>query len=153
RWQEAVALVRPEGAPSLPADPRYAGAALLLELGMYVAAADGRIGEEEVAQIARFLESEFRLEPPDAKRLEALKRVFQKHPPSIGGIGKRLKAILSAEQLESAGEFLIGVATAAGTIEKKEVTALRSAYRALEIETGRLENLIEEYRRRDKEPV
>jgi uncharacterized tellurite resistance protein B-like protein len=153
RWGELVALFRPEGSPSAPADSRYPGAALLLELGMFVAAADGRIGEDEVDQITRFLESKFRLDPPDVRRLEALKRVFLKQAPSIGGIGKRLKAILSAEQLESAGEFLIGVAAAGGTIGKKEVTALRAAYRALEIDAGRLENLLAEYRRLEKEPV
>jgi uncharacterized tellurite resistance protein B-like protein len=153
RWGEVVALFRPEGSPGLPADSRYPGAALLLELGMFVAAADGSIGEDEVDQIARFLEAKFQLDPPDARRLEVLKRVFLKQAPSIGGIGKRLKAILSAEQLESAGEFLIGVAAAGGTIGKKEVTALRAAYRALEIDAGRLENLLAEYRRLEKEPV
>jgi hypothetical protein len=153
RWGEVVALFRPEGSPSLPADSRYPGAALLLELGMFVAAADGSIGEDEIDQIARFLEAKFLLDPPDVRRLEALKRVFLKQAPSIGGIGKRLKAILSAEQLESAGEFLIGVAAAGGTIGKKEVTALRAAYRALEIDAGRLENLLAEYRRLEKEPV
>jgi uncharacterized tellurite resistance protein B-like protein len=153
RWEEAVALYRPEGSPSHPADAHYPGAALLLELGMFVAAADGQIGEEEVDQIARFLEATFRLDPPEARRLEALKRVFLKQAPSIGGIGKRLKSILSAEQLESAGEFLIGVAAAGGTVGSKEVTALRASYRALGIEPGRLERLVEEYRRLEKEPV
>jgi hypothetical protein len=153
RWGEVVAVFRPEGSPSLPAHSRYPGAALLLELGMFVAAADGRIGDDEVDQIACFLESQFQLEPPDARRLEALKRVFRKQAPSIAGIGKRLKAILSAEQLESAGAFLIGVAAAGGTIGKKEVTALRAAYRALEIDAARLENLLAEYRRLEKEPV
>jgi hypothetical protein len=120
---------------------------------MFVAAADGRIGDEEVDEIAHFLETKFLLDAPEERRLEALKRVFLKQAPTIGGIGKRLKAILSAEQLESAGEFLVGVAAASGTVGGKEVTALRATYRALGIDIGRLESLLEEYRRVEKEPV
>ena len=152
-WGESVALFRPEQKPSLPTDARYPGAALLLELGMSVAAADGEIEEEEIGHITGFLESQFLLNPTDARRLKALKRLFLKQHPLIGGIGKRLKAILAVDQLESIGEFLVGVAATNGTIAKKQVVALRSAYRALEIDVECLERLLEPYRRLETEPV
>ncbi|WZO96061.1 tellurite resistance TerB C-terminal domain-containing protein [Isosphaeraceae bacterium EP7] len=148
-----MALFRPEEEPALPADGKYAAAALMLELGMSIAAADGEIEEDEVDHIASFLESQFLLDPPDVRRLEALKRVFLGRHPSIGGIGKRLKATLDAGQLESVGEFLVGVAASNGAIDKKEVAALRSAYRALGIAAGVLDRTLEEYSRSLKEPV
>ena len=59
--KDLVSLLRTDDRPSLPADSRYHGASLMLELGMYIAASDGQVDDEEVDQIARFLESQFRL--------------------------------------------------------------------------------------------
>ncbi len=86
----------------------------MLELGIYVAAADGTVEDVEVDQIARFLESQFLLDPPDARRLEALKRVFVARPPTLTGLGKRLQIILTKDQRESVGRFLTGIAAANG---------------------------------------
>src|SRR5262249_46501729 len=107
----------------------------------------------EVNHIASFLESQFLLDPADARRLDALKLVFLRQPPSIAGIGKQLKAVLTAEQLESVGEFLVGVAVRSGHVDKKEVAALRAAYRAMGIGVTQLERQLVECRRLAKEPV
>jgi hypothetical protein len=152
-WNDLIALFRPEDKPTLPSDGRYAGAALMLELGMFVAASDGTIEDEEVDHIATFLESQFLLDPPDVRRLEALKRVFLRQHPSLTGLGKRLKATLSPEQLGSIGEFLVGVAASNGSIDKNEISALRAAYRALEIGMDELNRKLEEARRLASEPV
>ena len=158
--QAALRLGRP-GCGTVPAGtggsrpacrrvPDTPGAALMLELGMFVAAADGQVEQAEVNQIARFLETELLLDAPDARRIEALKRVCLRRRPSIAGIGKRLKAILSGEQLVSVGEFLVGIATSKGTPAKKEIAALRSAHRALGLDVKRLDGLLEEHRRRSE---
>ena len=152
-WEDHAAVFRPEERPSLPQGNSFAGAALLLELGMFIAAADGEIEEEEVNHIAGFLESQFFLDPPDARRLEALKRVFLSQHPSIAGIGKRLERIVNLEQVESIGPFLFGVAAANGAIEKAEISALRSAYRALGIDPKGLDRQLAEYGRIAREPV
>ena len=152
-WEDVVSLLRPEERPRPPADSRYLAASLMLELGIYVAAADGTIEEVEVDQVARFLESQFLLDPPDARRLQALKRVFLARPPSLTGLGKRLQTALTRDQREAVGRFLTGIAAANGIIDRKEVTALRSAYRALDIGVDQLSGLIEEFRRASQEPV
>ena len=153
-WKDVVSLLRPEEKPGLPpTDSRYLAASLMLELGIYIAAADGSIEDVEVDQIAHFLESQFLLDPPDSRRLEALKRVFVARPPSITGLGKRLETNLTREQREAVGRFLIGIAAANGNIDRKEVTALRSAYRALDIEVDHLNKLLEEFRRASQEPI
>lgn len=152
-WDEVVALLRPEDPPELPKDSRYAGASLMLELGMFVAAADGDIEDDEVDHIARFLESRFLLDPPDARRLEALKRVLTQRSPSLAGVARRLEAVLNADQREAVGRFLVGVAAANGSIDKKEITALRNAYKALGVDVDRLNGLLEEFRSTAAEPV
>lgn len=152
-WDDLVALIRPEETPTLPSDGRYSIAVLLLELGMYVAASDGEIEGDEVSHIAGFLESRFLLDPPEVRRLEALKQVFLRQPPALGRAGKRLKTILASDQLEPIGGFLVGVASSNGLVEKKEVSALRSVFRDLGIDAKVLDRLLEESRRRAKAPV
>jgi uncharacterized tellurite resistance protein B-like protein len=152
-WDDVVSLLRPENRPTLPSDSRYLAASLMLELGIYIAAADGTVEDAEVDQIARFLESQFLLDPPDSRRLEALKRVFVARPPAITGLGKRLQTILTKDQRELVARFLTGIAAANGVIDRKEVTALRSAYRALDIDADHLNKLLEEFRRASQEPI
>jgi uncharacterized tellurite resistance protein B-like protein len=152
-WNDLVSLLRPEEKHTQQAESRYPGAALLLELGIYIAAADGKIEDVEVDQIARFLESQFLLDPPDARRLEALKRVLVASPPSITGIGKRLQATLTNKQRVAVGQFLVGIAAANGNIDRKEVSALRTAYRALDIDVDQLNKWLESSRLESQEPI
>jgi uncharacterized tellurite resistance protein B-like protein len=152
-WEDLVCLLHPGEKPELSADSRYLAASMMLELGVYVAAADGIVEDVEIDQVARFLESQFLLDPSDARRLEALKRVFLARPPSLTGLGKRLQLALSREQREAVGRFLTGIAAANGIIDRKEVTALRSAYRALDVGVDKLNSLLEEFRRASQEPV
>ncbi len=152
-WEDVVSLLRPEERPRLPADSRYLAASLMLELGFYVAAADGSVEDVEINQVAHFLESQFLLDPPDARRLDALKRVFMVRPPSLTGLGKHLRSALTREQREAVGRFLTGIAAANGIVDRKEVTALRAAYRALDVGVEQLNRLLEEFRRASQEPV
>jgi uncharacterized tellurite resistance protein B-like protein len=152
-WDDVVALLRREAGAALPTDSRYHGAALMLELGIYVAASDGIVEDVEVDQVARFLESQFLLDPPDARRLEALKRVFIERPPTLAGLGKRLQSTFSREQREAVGRFLTGIAAANGIIDRKELSALRTVYRALDIGVDQLNGLLEESRRASQEPI
>ena len=125
----------------------------MLELGVYVAASDGQIDEEEADRITNFLESQFRLDREDARRLQALKSVLQRRPPSVSGLGRHLQKLLKREQRESLGSFLTGIATANGIIARKEVTALRNAYKALDIDLEHLNRSLEAIRLASQEPV
>ena len=125
----------------------------MLELGIYIAAADGAVDDREVDQVARFIEGQFLLDPPEVRRLEALKRVFVTRPPTLGGLGKRLQSTLTHDQREAVGRFLTGLAAANGIIKSKEISALKNAYRALDIGVDQLNTLIEESRRTSDQPV
>ncbi len=155
-WKDRVALMPrtlEEEAGRLDDNSRYLAASLMLELGIYIAAADGAVDDREVDQVARFIESQFLLRPPEVRRLEALERVFVTRPPTLAGLGKRLQSTLTHDQREAVGRFLTGVALAGGIIDHKEISALKNAYRALDIGVDQLNLLIEESRRTSQEPV
>ncbi len=117
--------------------------------------ADGVVDDTELTHVARFIESQFLLASQEVRRLEALKRVFIRRPPTLSGLGKRLQSALSREERESVGRFLTGVAAASGIIGRDQISALRSAYRALDIGVDQLSVLIEESRltNQEQEPV
>jgi uncharacterized tellurite resistance protein B-like protein len=152
-WEDVVSLLRHEEGSGLPDGSRYLAASMLLELGVYIAASDGTVQDAEVDQVARFIESQFLLAPPEVRRLEALKRVFMVRPPTLSGLGKRLQSALTHDQREAVGRFLTGVAAANGIIDRKEISALKNAYRALDIGVDQLNALLEESRRASREPV
>ena len=95
-WDDLVSLLRPEERPGLPADSRYLGASLMLELGVYVAAADGTVEDVEIDQVARFLESQFLLDPPDARRLEAPEAGLRRAASVARGTGQAASDRLDA---------------------------------------------------------
>jgi TerB-C domain len=60
---------------------------------------------------------------------------------------------LSRQQREAVGRFLTGIAAANGIIDRKEVSALRAAYRALDIGVDQLNELLEQSNRSSDEPI
>lgn len=142
-WDDPVCLFRPDGEPSLPVGNTYHSASVILELGVAVAAADGTIHDDEINHITQFLENQFVLEPSDTIRLDAYKEVLVSQPPSLPKISKRLQAVLSAKQRESLGQFLVGITAANGVIDRQELSTLKTAFKALGIDAGKLEIIIE----------
>jgi len=142
KWDEMVALFRPEGRPDVPSDKKYRAAVLLLEMGMAVAAADGTVEQDEVDQIISFLKGQFLLVPNDARRIDAYKEILVKQPPTLTNLAKRLKSALSADHLEVVCQFLVGIAAANGFIEKRERTTIRRFYTALGLPPSKLDDII-----------
>jgi uncharacterized tellurite resistance protein B-like protein len=146
-WDQLVALYPERPGTGPPRDPSYFGAALILELGLYVARADGTIDRDEIDHVATFLEGHFRLKAPEVRRLEALKLLLGKRPPSsLAGLGKELQTRLALKDREKVGPILVGVAAADGVVGKKEVVALRAAYRSLGIDPASLDRVLAEVR-------
>lgn len=142
-WDQTVAIIRATPKSGPPRDPRYFGAALILELGVYVAASDGAVHAKEVDHLATFLQNHFTLAPADARRIEALKVLLVRTPPSsLAGLGKALQVHLTADHREQVGQILVSVAAADGSVGKREVTALRTAYRSLGLDADTLDTLL-----------
>lgn len=142
KWDEMVALFRPEGRPEVPTDQKYRAAVLMLEMGMAVAAADGSVDQDEVSQIISFLKGQFLLAPNDARRIDAYKEILVKQPPALSNLAKRLQSSLTADHLEIVCQFLVGIAAANGTVDKRERATLRRFYTALGLPTSKLDDVI-----------
>lgn len=142
KWDEMVALFRPDGRAELPSDRKYRAAVLMLEMGMAVAAADGSVDQDEVDQIISFLKGQFLLAPNDARRIDAYKEILVKQPPALSNLAKRLQTALTADHLETVCQFLVGIAAANGSVDKRERTTLRRFYTALGLPTSKLDDII-----------
>jgi len=142
KWDEMIALFRPEGRPDVPLDKKYRAAVLMLEMGMAVAAADGTVEQVEVDQIISFLKGQFLLVPNDARRIDAYKEILIKQPPALSNLAKRLQSVLTADHLEVVCQFLVGIAAANGYIDKRERTTLRRFYTALGLPISKLDDII-----------
>lgn len=150
-WSERVALFRPQDKPALPDGTRYKAAAIMLELGMAIAAADGTIDQQEIAFIEKFMEEKFLLEPSENRRLLALLKVLMDQPSTVSAVGKRLQGVLAEEQREAVARFLVGVVAAKDALHKKEIAALKTAYKALGVDEDKLTSLLNNMRRADSE--
>lgn len=142
KWDEMVALFRPEGRPEVSTDSKYRAAILMLEMGMAVAAADGAVDQDEVNQIIGFLKGQFLLAPNDARRIDAYKEILVKQPPALSNLAKRLQSSLTVDHLETVCQFLVGIAAANGTVDKGERITLRRFYTALGLPTSKLDDVI-----------
>lgn len=124
----------------------YHAAAVLLELGVAVAASDGQIDEVELGRLSAHLESQFDLSSHDSLRLEHLRYLLAKRPPQEFSAAKTLQTNLTIPQRLIVGEFLVGIAAADEEITPQEVAALGKAYHALGLDASELERLLRSVR-------
>ncbi len=120
----------------------YHAAAVLLEMGFGIAAADGQIDDIELGRLSSHLEAQFDLSTQDSARLEHLRYLLTKQPPSEFSAAKTLQKTLSLKQRKLVGEFLVGIAAADEQIAPQEVKALGKAYRSLGLSAADLDELL-----------
>jgi tellurite resistance protein len=120
----------------------YHAAAVLLELGVGIAAADGILDEIELGRLTSHLESQFELSSQDSCRLEHLRYLLVKSPPMDFALAKSMQAKLNRDQRKKVGEFLVGIAAADEQISAEEIKALTTAYRALGLAKADLDQLL-----------
>lgn len=150
-WNDTIALIRYVDSAAMTSVGGYVSASCILELSMAVAGADGEIDEEEQGFVSTFVEEQFVLSPIETRRLQALMKVLLQQPPTASAVGKRLQATLPMEQRETVAEFLVGVAAVNGIIDKKESAALKTLYKALELDEEKLSALLRRMRRAGEE--
>src|SRR5439155_746777 len=103
----------------------YQAAALLLELGLYIAYADEEINKEEVALISKHLGDQFSLSPDESKRLECRRQLLCLFPPKDARISTAVRSKLGTSERRLIGEYLVGVAAADQHITAAEMASLR----------------------------
>lgn len=106
------------------------GMMALLRLCVAVSAADGSISIQEEQKIAEHMNRSFHLNENDSRRLRAHLKWAIENPPSSADVKKRI-AGLNTEQVNLAGQFLLGVAGADGQISPAEIKVLSRVYQLL----------------------
>src|SRR5205085_9542215 len=120
----------------------YQAAALLLELGIYIASSDDQINPQELAQIAKHLEDQFSLSPDEFKRLECRRQLLCLNPPKDARISAAVRKKLGRQQRRLIGEYLVGIAAADQVISPREMSSLRRLYAQLDLDHDDLEALL-----------
>jgi uncharacterized tellurite resistance protein B-like protein len=152
-WDDQIALFRRQEKHEVEVDSKYRSAAFILELGVAVAAVDGNIDQKELGFIKHFLEGQFLLSEEEIFRLEGLKQTLVSRPPSIQGLGKKIRDQLPQNQTEKICQFLVGVAAADGYIDGNEIKLLKKVYKAFGLDSQKLTDFVEEARQESSEPV
>ena len=152
-WDEKIALLPSDGVIDEESDNYYHAAALMLELGIGMAAADGHLDREEVIHISRMMREQFRLPREYARRLEVFRDILIKTPPSLTGLGKRIRDILAPDRRQFLGHYLVSVAAVDGVIDPAERKALKAVYKAMELPVQELEALLEKIEVKSSEPA
>jgi hypothetical protein len=111
----------------------YAAAATLTELSSAVALADGRLADAERAVIEQRVMSRPGLGEDERRRLHAHFTRVTAEPPSAASLRKHV-SLLPAGLRREAGDLLLAVAFADGSIDRAEVTRVNRYFDALGLE-------------------
>jgi len=142
KWSERVAVVRRPERVHTGSESYYLAGALLLALGSAMAEVDGEVDHIEVLHVSEIVNSLYHFNDYDKHRLGVLRKRLLKYPPKLASLTRRVRAILSKEELSEVGKFLVGVAGANFHIAEDEQLALRRAYRAFGLPVAALDALL-----------
>ena len=117
----------------------YAAAATLIELSSAVALADGRLADAERAVIEQRVMSRPGLGEDERRRLHAHFTRVTAEPPSPASLRKHV-SLLPAGLRQDAGDLLLAVALADGSIDRAEVTRVNRYFDALGLDRPELDS-------------
>ncbi|TAJ43982.1 tellurite resistance TerB family protein [Methanofollis fontis] len=140
QWDEDLMILPVDDQNAL--SPSFASYALMLELGIGIAASDGHVDPEEREHLHTFFKETFSLSPFEYQCLDALEDLYIQTPPSLTRLGKRLNEGLDPDARLLVAQFLVDMATADGTVDPKEKKNLNRIFKAMDIEEGYLHWLL-----------
>lgn len=150
KLNDKVALFKVDGDENTA---NYKILSLILQIGIVVANSDGDIDNEEVEHIINFLEDTFMLTENEKRRTNALKNILIKQPPSINGLGKKIKTSLDDRKIKMISKFIVGISAIDGEISKDEIKTLKTLFKAMGLDSELLESFIKELQPVKDEPV
>lgn len=122
----------------------YLAAALLADLFVAVAAADGTLGREEYDLLVRHLREQLVLPARESNRLNAHIWWLYHAKPSVKGLQKFFSAV-SAEQKHALSSFLVQVVCVDGVVAPGEVAVLESVYGMLGLDQAQIHSDIHQH--------
>lgn len=118
-----------EQSPTAPS-PAYNAAATMIRLATMVSTADGIVAEDERRALDMHIDGHQILSSGERTRLHAYKEWMLTHDEGTAGLKAQLD-VMSANQIESVGEYLITIAAADGHIDREEIKMLEKLYKRL----------------------
>ena len=141
-WEQGVAVFRPVDPTAIPPTPAYQGAANLLRLCVLVAAADGTIDKEELAVFRQIIETQLNFSSTELKRLSALERLLAKNAETGAKTLAKVAKGIPAEKRMLVAQVLVKVAAVDHVITKSEFGVLQRVFKAFELPSEKLSELI-----------
>jgi uncharacterized tellurite resistance protein B-like protein len=142
-WDALVALFHDDDILERPTEPKFVAACLVLQLGLWIAAADGQADPDELRMLSGFIGDLFNLAPHESKRLEMQRRVLLVRPADPSRLSKHLQNSLTASQRWKLGELLVAISVASNGVSDAERRALRKVYRLLGLSVEQLDTVLE----------
>ena len=145
-WGQTVLLFKLfEGDPAA-ASPAYVGAANLLRLSVFVAAADGRVDPQELQVFSKLIEQQLQFTKTELKRLQLLERVLTEDVSTAVKRATKVAKSIPVEKRPLIAKVLVRLAAVDGAITKGEYSALERIFKIFEIPHSELERFIREVR-------
>jgi len=141
KWDDTVALIPIEEREKSVSE-NFQSAALIFEMAHGIAASDETVTETEEKYLHNFVSEQFSLNPSEITCLKGLQKVLEISPPALSKIGKRLSKYLSPDQKIALANFLGDIVLLDNKFVKEEQKALKTVFKALEINPTVSEELI-----------
>jgi len=132
KYDDNVCIFKDEVSPLEGAE--YSTIAMLMDLGISLAHADGSYNESEDKIIEQLITDRF-CSNDESLKTRASKRllIYKESPPRIAGLIKKLSERLKMKELTTLGNFLFEIAYADGTFDKNEEKFLIKTFKGLGI--------------------
>jgi tellurite resistance protein len=142
-WDQELGVFKPKSGKVTAPSSRCLGAQALLELCIFIAGADGNVGIDELTVSRGFIERHAFLSPQDQERISVFEQLLLNEPQRAKSSFSKIARRVPKEQREKIGEILVCVANADNLITKDELKSLERAFKSLELQPGKLEQLLD----------
>jgi uncharacterized tellurite resistance protein B-like protein len=118
---------------SPPAEAAYSAVAVMLDLAITLANADGKISGREVQFLNRQVDNWVHVGESAQRRLRARLRLGIVYPPNLASLKNRIEPLPTAART-ALGKLLVALAMVDGKLDPEEVKHLEKVYAALNID-------------------
>lgn len=131
-----------------PDQDRWEKSIRILDLAMAFLKSDKLFENKDTQPVIQFIETTFKLEEDECKRLSYRALLLEKSKQSISSAAKKINTSLNSKQKDALARFIFSLATEDGKVSTAEFKALEKMFKALNLEE-KLNLLVKENRTED----
>jgi len=144
-WGQVIGVFKPYSGDSTQFSPRYLGSANLLKLCVLIAGADGGMNHQELDVFHEVMKGQLYLTPTDRQRLNVLEKILEADDSIAKKALSKVAKSIPPQNRQTIAQLLVRVASADNVISKSEYRVLERIFKAFELPTDTLSNLIQKY--------